>query len=136
MPRIIGIDLGTTNSCVATLERGAPTVLSSPEGSRTTPSVVAFLPSGSVVVGTPARRQAVTNPTRTIIGAKRLIGRKVNTQDVQRFAASAPFRIVASPSGDAWIRLDERDVSPQEVSSYMLERMRRIAELALGEPAT
>jgi molecular chaperone DnaK len=136
MGRIIGIDLGTTNSCVASVERGSPAVIPSPEGERTTPSVVGFHLDGRVVVGVPARRQAITNARRTIFGTKRLIGRKVNGADVERFARSAPFPIVAAPNGDAWIQLDERAVSPQEISSYVLERMRRIAEEAFGEPVT
>src|SRR5262249_14200269 len=88
--RIAGIDLGTTNSCVAILDRGAPTVIPSPEGERTTPSVVAFLPSEKVLVGVPARRQAVSHPQRTVFGAKRLIGRKVNAPDIERLARGAP----------------------------------------------
>jgi molecular chaperone DnaK len=137
--RVIGIDLGTTNSCVATVDRGdrgAPRVLASADGERTTPSVVCFHADGRVLVGAPARRQAITQAARTISGAKRLIGRKVNAPDVQRFARSAPFHLVASANGDAWIRLGERDVSPQEVSAYVLERMRRVAEEGLGEPVT
>jgi molecular chaperone DnaK len=134
--RIIGIDLGTTNSCVAVLERGSPAVLPTPEGERTTPSVVSFQADGRTVVGPAARRQAVTNASRTVFGTKRLIGRKVNAADVQTFARAAPFTIVAAPNGDAWVRLPERDVSPQEISSYVIERMRRIAEAALGEPVT
>ena len=137
LAKIIGIDLGTTNSCVAALERGGPNVLASREGERTIPSVVAFLSSGRVVVGVPAKRQAVTNATSTIHGAKRLIGRKVNAPDVERFARSAPFSIVAAHNGDAWVRLPlGRDVSPQEVSAYVLERMRDIAQQSLGEPVT
>ena len=137
MPRIIGIDLGTTNSCVAALERGGPNVLASREGERTIPSVVAFLSSGRVVVGVPAKRQAVTNAPSTIYGSKRLIGRKVNAIDVERFARSSPFAIVAAANGDAWVRLPSgRDVSPQEISAYVLERMRDIAEQSLGEPVT
>jgi molecular chaperone DnaK len=137
MARIIGIDLGTTNSCVAVFERGAPMVIPTPEGERTVPSVVSFAKSGAISVGAPARRQLVTNAARTVFGSKRLIGRKVSGADVERFARSAPFRIVAAPNGDAWIRLDsEKDVSPQEVSSYVLERMKQIAETGLGEPIT
>ncbi|MFH0902271.1 MAG: Hsp70 family protein, partial [Pseudomonadota bacterium] len=141
MARIIGIDLGTTNSCVATLERGTPAVLASRDGERTTPSAVAFSSGNEIVVGRAAKRQAVTNPTRTVFGTKRLIGRKVNAPDVQRFAQNAPFGIVAAPNGDAWVRLDAAGASgeicsPQEISSFVLERMRWIAEEALGEPVT
>ncbi len=137
MTKIIGIDLGTTNSCVAVLdERGQPKVLSTPEGERTTPSVVAWIEPEEVVVGIPARRQAITNPSNTIYGIKRLIGRKVNADDVSWFARSSPFRIVAAPNGDAWVRVHGLSKSPQEVSAHVLTRMRALAEAALGEPVT
>ncbi len=137
MSRIIGIDLGTTNSCVAALdERGQAQVLVSPEGERITPSVVAWTGAGEVVVGIPARRQAVTNAAQTIYGAKRLIGRKVNVEDVVAFARSAPFRVVAAPNGDAWVRIGGQGKSPQEVASHVLRRMRALAEAALGEAVT
>ncbi|MEZ4368236.1 MAG: Hsp70 family protein [Kofleriaceae bacterium] len=135
--RIIGIDLGTTNSCVAVLdERGAPRVLGTAAGERTTPSFVAWTPGGEVVTGVQARRQAITNAANTVFGAKRLIGRKVNADDVSWFARSAPFRIVAAPNGDAWIRIAGNSVSPQEVASHILRRMREIAEENLGEAVT
>ena len=137
MSRIIGIDLGTTNSCVAVLdERGQAQVLASPEGERITPSVVAWTGTGEVLVGVPARRQAVTNAAQTIYGAKRLVGRKVNAEDVVSFARSAPFRIVAAANGDAWVRIGGQGKSPQEVASHVLRRMRALAETALGEPVT
>jgi molecular chaperone DnaK len=137
MSRIIGIDLGTTNSCVAYLdEKGTPRVLSTPEGERTTPSVVAWANADDVVVGIPARRQAITNPANTIYGIKRLIGRKVNADDVSWFARTAPFRIVAAPNGDAWVRVHGTQKSPQEISSHVLARMRALAEATLGEPVT
>jgi molecular chaperone DnaK len=135
--RVIGIDLGTTNSCVAVLdERGTPQVLSDSTGERTTPSVVAWPPGGKVVVGHQARRQAVTNPQNTIFGTKRLIGRKVNADEVSWFARMVPFRIVAAPNGDAWIRVREQSKSPQEIASHVMAKMRAIAEQALGEPVT
>jgi molecular chaperone DnaK len=135
--RIIGIDLGTTNSCVGVVDdKGAPHVLTGADGERVTPSVVGFAADGSVLVGVPARRQAVSNPQRTVLGTKRLIGRKVNAGDVAALAKTAPFRIVAAPNGDAWIRLDPGVKSPQEVASHVLRRMRAIAEEALGEPVT
>lgn len=136
MSRIIGIDLGTTNSCVAVIDAsGAPKVLSSESGERIIPSVVAFTPQG-VLVGSPAKRQAVTNAERTIVGSKRLIGRKTNSTEITDFAQGAPFRIVSAPNGDAWIRIDKKPTSPQEVASHVLARMRAIAERALGEPVT
>ncbi|MCA9676315.1 MAG: Hsp70 family protein [Kofleriaceae bacterium] len=137
MSRIIGIDLGTTNTCVAVLdERGVPRVVASPEGERTTPSVVAWNERAEVLVGVPARRQAVTNPAGTIYGIKRLIGRKVNADDVSWFARSAPFRIVAAPNGDAWVRVAGDGTSPQEICSHVLARMRAVAEAEVGEPVT
>jgi molecular chaperone DnaK len=137
MSRIIGIDLGTTTSCVAVLDdKQMPRTLVAADGERTTPSWVSWSPSGEISVGTRARRQAVTNPSATVYGAKRLIGRKVNTEDVAWFAKLAPFRIVAAPNGDAWVRVHGQPVSPQEVAAHVLRRMRRVAEEALGEPVT
>jgi molecular chaperone DnaK len=137
MTRILGIDLGTTNSCVALLDdRGQPRTLAGADGERTTPSWVSWAPTGEVTIGTRARRQAVTNPSATVFGAKRLIGRKVNTEDVSWFARLAPFRIVAAPNGDAWVRVHGQPVSPQEIAAHVLRRMRQIAEEAIGEPVT
>ncbi len=137
MTRIIGIDLGTTTSCVAVLdEKNQPKTLVAADGERTTPSWVAWTPTGQVSVGIRARRQAVTNPSATVYGAKRLIGRKVNADDVSWFARVAPFRIVAAPNGDAWVRVNGVPTSPQEVAAHILRRMRAIAEEALGEPVT
>ncbi len=136
MSRTIGIDLGTTNSCVAVLDdKGVPRVLSV-DGERTIPSVVSFAPSGQVEVGMAARRQQVTNAAATVFGAKRLIGRKVNSEDVAWFARLAPFRIVAAPNGDAWVRIHGESVSPQEVAAQILRRLRAVAETTLGEPVT
>jgi len=135
--RIIGIDLGTTTSCVAVLDdKQVPRTLVASDGERTTPSWVSWSPAGEIAVGTRARRQAVTNPSATIYGAKRLIGRKVNAEDVAWFAKLAPFRIVAAPNGDAWVRVHGQPVSPQEVAAHVLRRMRQVAEEALGEPVT
>ncbi|MGE0868790.1 MAG: Hsp70 family protein [Kofleriaceae bacterium] len=137
MSRIIGIDLGTTNSCVAVLdEKGTPRTLAAADGERTVPSTVAFTAQGEVLVGTRARRQAVTNAAATIYGAKRLIGRKVNADDVAAFARLSPFRIVAAPNGDAWVRIHGQPISPQEVAAHILRRVRQIAEQALNEPVT
>jgi molecular chaperone DnaK len=134
--RTIGIDLGTTNSCVAVLDdKGVPRVLSV-DGERTIPSVVSFSAGGHIEVGMAARRQSVTNAAATIHGAKRLIGRKVNAEDVSWFARLAPFRIVAAPNGDAWVRVHGEAVSPQEVSAQILRKLRAVAETSLGEPVT
>jgi molecular chaperone DnaK len=135
LSKIIGVDLGTSNSCVAVLDERGPRVLSTKEGERTIPSIVAYTNDG-VVVGIQARRQAVTNANRTIFGTKRLIGRKVNAGDVSWFARSAPFRVVAAPNGDAWVRIDKEPKSPQEVASHVLRKLKEVAEEALGEPVT
>src|SRR3954449_11022765 len=103
MGRVIGIDLGTTNSCVAVLEGGEPTVIHNQEGGRTTPSMVSWNADGDVVVGAASKRQMVTNPKRTVFGAKRLIGRKAADKDVQSVASRLPYAIVASKNGDAWV---------------------------------
>jgi len=135
--RIIGIDLGTTNSCVAVLDdKNQPKTLAAADGERTTPSWVSWDPKGQITVGTRARRQAVTNASATVYGAKRLIGRKVNAEDVAWFAKLAPFRIVAAPNGDAWVRVHGQPVSPQEIAAHLLRRLRQVAEEALGEPVT
>jgi len=137
VPRIIGIDLGTTNSCVAVLDdRGQPRILASADGERTMPSCVSWSASGQIAIGTRARRQGVTNAQATIYGAKRLIGRKVNADDVSWFARLAPFRIVAAPNGDAWVRVHGQPISPQEVAAHLLRALRKVAEDALGEPVT
>lgn len=137
MSRIIGIDLGTTTSCVAVLDdKNVPKTLVASDGERTTPSWVAWSPTGQVAVGTRARRQAVTNASATVYGAKRLIGRKVSAEDVAWFARLCPFRIVAAPNGDAWVRVHGQPISPQEVAAHVLLRMRQIAEEAIGEPVT
>jgi len=137
VPRIIGIDLGTTNSCVAVLDdKGQPKILASADGERTMPSWVSWSAAGQTAVGTRARRQGVTNATATVYGAKRLIGRKVNSDDVSWFARLAPFRIVAAPNGDAWVRVHGQPISPQEVAAHVLRAVRKVAEDALGEPVT
>jgi molecular chaperone DnaK len=137
VPRIIGIDLGTTNSCVAVLDdKGQPRILAGADGERTIPSWVSWSTSGQIAVGARARRQGVTNAAATVYGAKRLIGRKVNADDVSWFARLAPFRIVAAPNGDAWVRVHGQPISPQEVAAHVLRAVRRIAEDALGEPVT
>jgi molecular chaperone DnaK len=137
VPRIIGIDLGTTNSCVAVLDdKGQPKILASADGERTIPSWVSWSAAGQTAVGARARRQGVTNATATVYGAKRLIGRKVNSDDVSWFARLAPFRIVAAPNGDAWVRVHGQPISPQEIAAHVLRAVRTLAEDALGEPVT
>jgi molecular chaperone DnaK len=137
VPRIIGIDLGTTNSCVAVLDdKGQPKILAGADGERTIPSWVSWSTTGQIAVGARARRQGVTNAAATVYGAKRLIGRKVNADDVSWFARLAPFRIVAAPNGDAWVRVHGQPISPQEVAAHVLRAVRRIAEDAVGEPVT
>jgi molecular chaperone DnaK len=127
MGKVIGIDLGTTNSCVAVMEGGEPQVIPNAEGSRTTPSMVAFTDRGEKLVGHVAKRQAVTNPARTVYASKRLIGRRHDTEEVRRFASIAPFGIEVSPKGDAWIKVGDRLCSPEEISAVVLAKMREIA---------
>ncbi len=133
MGKVIGIDLGTTNSCVALLEGGEPQVLSNSEGARTTPSIVGFAPSGEKLVGQIAKRQSVTNPENTIFAAKRLIGRRFDSDEATNFAGIAPFTIEASENGDAWVRVGDRAYSPQEISAMVLAKMKETAADYLGE---
>jgi len=134
MGKVIGIDLGTTNSCVAVMMGDQAEVIANVEGARTTPSMVAFSDSGEKLVGQIAKRQAVTNPARTIYAVKRLIGRKQSADEVQAFAKIAPFEIVAADNGDAWVEVNGRACSPQEISAMVLARMRETAQEYLGEP--
>ncbi len=136
MGKVIGIDLGTTNSCVALMEGGEPQVIPNAEGARTTPSMVAFTDQGEQLVGQIAKRQAVTNPERTVFAAKRLIGRRFDSEEVQRFKRVSPFGVEPSENGDAWIRLGERLRAPQEVSAIVLAKMKDIAADFVGEPIT
>jgi molecular chaperone DnaK len=131
---VIGIDLGTTNSCVALMEGGEPQVIPNAEGSRTTPSMVAFTPQGEQLVGQIAKRQAVTNPDRTVFAAKRLIGRRFDSDEVQRFKRVSPFGVEASENGDAAIRVGDRLRAPQEISAIVLAKMKEIAAEFVGEP--
>lgn len=133
MGKVIGIDLGTTNSCVAVVEGGEPKVIPNAEGANTTPSVVAFMDNGEKLVGQSAKRQAITNPDRTIFEAKRLIGRKNSTKEVQEFAKVAPFKTVEAKNGDAWIKVNDRELAPQEISALVLQKMKKTAEDYLGE---
>ncbi|HEU4430506.1 MAG TPA: Hsp70 family protein, partial [Myxococcota bacterium] len=136
MSKVIGIDLGTTNSCVAIMDGDAPAVIANAEGARTTPSIVAFTESGEKLVGQVAKRQAVTNPTRTVFAAKRLIGRRFESEEVKRFAAVAPFQIAATNNGDAWVKMGDKLCGPQEISAAVLGKMRDTAQDFLGEPVT
>ncbi|MGO9829921.1 MAG: molecular chaperone DnaK [Myxococcaceae bacterium] len=136
MSKVIGIDLGTTNSCVAVMEGGEPVVIPNSEGSRTTPSIVAFTDSGERLVGQIAKRQAVTNAENTLFAVKRLIGRKLETPEAKRAVTASPFKVVASPSGDAWLDVRGKLLSPQEVSAQVLLKMKQTAEDYLGEPVT
>ncbi len=132
MSKIIGIDLGTTNSCVAIVENGDPVVIPNAEGSRTTPSVVAFTKDGERRVGTVARRQAVTNPENTVYAVKRLMGRRFDSSEARRHAQSVPYRLAEATNGDAWVTAGGKDLSPPEVSAFVLEKMREVAESYLG----
>ena len=136
MSKIIGIDLGTTNSCVAIMDGKNPKVIENAEGARTTPSVVAFLEDGERLIGQPAKRQAVTNPTNTLFAIKRLIGRNANDPVVEKDKGMVPYEIVKGPTGDAWVKAHGKDYSPQEVSAFILQKMKEAAEAHLGEPVT
>jgi molecular chaperone DnaK len=136
MPRIIGIDLGTTNSCVAIIDGGETKVIPNAEGARTTPSIVGFTASGERLVGQIAKRQAVTNASNTVYAVKRLMGRKMTESEVLKQLELAPYKIVSASNGDAWVQVQGRDLSPPEVSAMILAKMKEIAEAYLGEPVT
>ncbi|MGQ0544977.1 MAG: molecular chaperone DnaK [Betaproteobacteria bacterium] len=133
MAKIIGIDLGTTNSCVAIMEGGKPKVIENSEGSRTTPSVVAYTDDGEILVGASAKRQAVTNAKNTIYAVKRLIGRRFEDKETQKDVGLMPYKIVRADNGDAWIEVRGKKISPQEVSASVLRKMKTPAEDYLGE---
>src|SRR6266852_5281002 len=136
MAKIIGIDLGTTNSCVAVMEGGKPKVIENSEGARTTPSVVAYTDSGEILVGAPAKRQAVTNAKNTIFAVKRLIGRKFEEREVQKDIGLMPYKIVKADNSDAWVEVRGQKIAPQQVSAEILRKMKKTAEDYLGEPVT
>jgi molecular chaperone DnaK len=136
MAKVIGIDLGTTNSCVAIMEGGKPRVIENSEGDRTTPSIIAFSKDGEVLVGQPAKRQAVTNPQNTLFAIKRLIGRKFDDEVVQRDIKMVPYKIVRADNGDAWVEVQGKKMAPQEISARVLMKMKKTAEDYLGEPVT
>ncbi len=136
MGRVLGIDLGTTNSCMAIVEGGKPKVIPNAEGANTTPSVVAFTDKGEILVGQAAKRQAITNPKRTIFSVKRLIGRRYNSKEVQEAKKRLPYEIVEGPNGDCRIKIDGREYTPQEISAKILQKLKADAEAYLGEKIT
>src|SRR5258706_7267866 len=136
MAKVIGIDLGTTNSCVAIMEGGDPVVIANSEGSRTTPSVVAFTESGERLVGQIAKRQAITNPTNTVFAIKRLMGRRFDEPEVQKALKVLPYKVVKNDNGDAWVEIRGKHYSPPEISAFVLQKMRQTAEDYLGEKVT
>ncbi len=136
MAKIIGIDLGTTNSCVAILEGGTPKVIENSEGARTTPSIIAYMEDGEILVGAPAKRQAVTNPKNTLYAVKRLIGRKFDEKEVQKDIDLMPFEISKADNGDAWVKVRDKKLAPPQVSAEVLRKMKKTAEDYLGEEVT
>ncbi|OIR19894.1 chaperone protein DnaK [mine drainage metagenome] len=136
MGKIIGIDLGTTNSCVAIMENGKTKVIENAEGARTTPSIIAYMEDGEVLVGAPAKRQAVTNPKNTLYGVKRLIGRRFEEPMVQKDINMVPYSIVKAKNGDAWVKVRDKEISAPEISAQVLAKMKKTAEDYLGEPVT
>ena len=136
MSKVIGIDLGTTNSCVAVMEGGDPVVIPNSEGSRTTPSMIAFTDTGERLVGQIAKRQAVTNPENTVFAVKRLIGRRFDAPETKKALTVTPFKVMAAPNGDAWVEVRGKAYSPPEISAIVLMKMKQTAEDYLGEPVT
>jgi molecular chaperone DnaK len=133
MAKVIGIDLGTTNSCVAVMEGATPKVIENAEGARTTPSIVAFSDDGERLVGQPAKRQAVTNPEKTIFAVKRLIGRRYDDPMVEKDKKLVPYKIVRASNGDAWVEADGKSYSPSQISAFILQKMKETAEAYLGQ---
>src|SRR3989339_808193 len=136
MAKVIGIDLGTTNSCVAVMEAGDPVVIANAEGSRTTPSIVAVTEKGERLVGQIAKRQAITNPDNTIFAVKRLIGRKYDAPEVQKDIKILPYKIVKASNGDAHVSVRGKAYSPAEISAMILQKMKQTADDYLGETVT
>ncbi|MGH9810076.1 MAG: Hsp70 family protein, partial [Terriglobia bacterium] len=132
MGKVIGIDLGTTNSCVAVMEGKNPKVIENAEGMRTTPSIVAFSDDGERLVGQPAKRQAVTNPEKTIFAVKRLIGRRYDDPMVEKDKKLVPYKISKASNGDAWVEADGKQYSPSQISAFILQKMKETAEAYLG----
>ena len=136
MGRVIGIDLGTTNSCVAVMDGDKPRVIENSEGDRTTPSVVAFGKDDEVLVGQTAKRQAVTNPTNTLFAIKRLIGRRFDDDVAQKDVDMVSYNIVKADNGDAWVAANDKSMAPPEISARVLAKMKQTADDYLGEPVT
>src|SRR5690606_13904429 len=136
MSKVIGIDLGTTNSCVAVMEGKDAKVIENAEGTRTTPSMVSFSDTGERLVGQPAKRQAVTNPEKTLFAIKRLIGRRYDDPLVEKDKGMVPYKIVGGDNGDAWVEVDGQKYSPSQVSAFILQKMKETAENYLGEKVT
>ena len=135
MSKVIGIDLGTTNSCVAVIENGIPKVIENSEGARTTPSIIAYA-NDEILVGASAKRQAVTNPKNTIYAAKRLIGRKFKEEAVQKDIDLMPFTIIENDNGDAWVQVNDNKLAPPQISAEVLRKMKKTAEDYLGHEVT
>jgi len=136
MGKIIGIDLGTTNSCVAVMDGGKPKVIENAEGDRTTPSIIAYTNDGETLVGQPAKRQAVTNPDNTLFAIKRLIGRQFDDSIVQKDIKMVPYKIIKADNGDAWVEVNDKKMSPPQISAQVLKKMKKTAEDFLGEEVT
>ena len=136
MGKVIGIDLGTTNSCVAVMEGGNAKVIENSEGARTTPSIVAFTDNGETLVGQAAKRQAVTNPENTLFAIKRLIGRPYTDEKVTKDKDMVPYSIIKSESGDAWVKAGGKDYAPSQISAFILQKMKETAEAHLGHDVT
>jgi molecular chaperone DnaK len=136
MGKIIGIDLGTTNSCVAIMESGKPKVIENSEGARTTPSIIAYAEDGEILAGAPAKRQSVTNPKNTLYAIKRLIGRRFEEKEVQKDIALMPFKIIKADNGDAWVEVRDKKTAPPQISAEVLRKMKKTAEDYLGEEVT
>ncbi|WP_151448401.1 molecular chaperone DnaK [Lacisediminimonas profundi] len=136
MGKIIGIDLGTTNSCIAIMEGGQPKVIENAEGARTTPSIIAYQEDGEILVGAPAKRQAVTNPKNTLYAVKRLIGRKFEEKEVQKDISLMPYQIIKADNGDAWVAVRDKKLAPPQISAEVLRKMKKTAEEYLGEEVT
>ena len=134
MSRVIGIDLGTTNSCVAIMDGKEPKVIENVEGARTTPSMVAFAENNEQLVGQSAKRQAVTNPEKTLFAIKRLVGRRMDDPSVKKDIDILPYKIVSGDNEDAWVLIDDKKYSPSQISAMILQKMKETAEKFLGKP--